>query len=72
MRPILAQFFTSLLTIVAEFFPYFVLGIKFKICTVLGVGGVMIGGGWCRIRYVMWMDGLLQGVGVGGGGGSEL
>ena len=31
VRPILAQFSPSLLTIVAEFFPYFVLDIKFKI-----------------------------------------
>ena len=40
------QFFPSLLTIVAEFFPYFFLDIKFKICTLCsGGGGGMIGGG---------------------------
>ena len=63
VRLILAQFSPSILTIVAEFFPYFFLDIKFKICT-LCWGGGMIGGGGCRIRYVTWMDGqgsILQG-----------
>ena len=39
-KSILAQFFPSLLTIVAEFFPYFFLDIKFKICTLCWGGGV--------------------------------
>ena len=39
-------------------FPYFVLDIKFKICT-LCWGGYDRGRG-CRIKYVMWMDGLLR------------
>ena len=62
-RPILAQPFPSSFTIVAEFFPYFFLDIKFKIRT-LCWGGGMIGGGGCRVRYVTWMDGqgsILQG-----------
>ena len=56
----MAQFFPSSLTIVAQFFPYFFLDIKFKICTLCWGGGGMIGGGECRIKYVLWMYGLVR------------